>query len=185
MKSFSHSPRGMVLVIAMIVVVLITLLVAGAISFTGTERAAAEVQTQADNMSTCAVAARNLFVSRMRPLAPASVEFVSMDDEIIYNKDDNTGIRISTAHFSGSATHAVSDAGTPGVPGTEILAVENINKTRAGALADRTQIMGIDNAPGRTAYSETYRITALCSELLDAGEVGAQREIEFLVKVGL
>jgi Tfp pilus assembly protein PilX len=182
MKPFSHSPRGMVLVIAMIVVVLITLLVAGAISFTGTERAAAEVQTQADTMSTCAVAARNLFVSRMRPLAPASVEFVRIDDEIIDNKDAGTGMRISTAHFTGSAANAVTDAGTPG---TEILAVENINKTRAGALSDRTQIMGIDNAPGRTAYSETYRITALCSELVDAGESGAQREIEFLVKVGL
>jgi hypothetical protein len=178
MKPFSHSPRGMVLVIAMIVVVLITLLVAGAISFTGTERAAADVQTQADNMSTCAVAARNLFVSRMRPVAPASVEFVSMDDEI-------NGMHISTRHFTGSATHAVpTDAG---VDGTEILSVENVNKTRAGAVVDRSRVMGIDNNPGRTALGETYRITALCRDITgaDAGETVPEREIEFLVRVGL
>ncbi|EAU69091.1 hypothetical protein STIAU_8637 [Stigmatella aurantiaca DW4/3-1] len=126
-------------------------------------------------MSTCALAARNLFVSRMRPITPSSVEFVRMDDEV-------NGVRISTSHFTGSARNAVPDGG---VPGTEIISVENINKTRAGALADRTQIMGIDNTPGRTALSETYRITALCREASDAGVTDPEREIEFLVKVGL
>nr|AYM52275.1 hypothetical protein [Stigmatella aurantiaca Sg a15] len=180
MKSSTHSSRGMVLVIAMIVVVLITLLVAGAISFTGTERAAAEVQTQADTMSACAVAARNLFISRMRPLAPSSVEFVRMDDEI-------NGVRISTAHFTGSALNAAPDAG---IPGAEILSVENLNKTRAGALTDRSQIMSIDNTPGRPSLQEVYRVTALCREssdggVTDAGTLSPEREIEFLVKVGL
>ncbi|MDC0713056.1 hypothetical protein POL68_31630 [Stigmatella sp. ncwal1] len=184
MKSLKHSPRGMVLVIAMIVVVLITLLVAGAISFTGTERAAAEVQTQEDTMSACALAARNLFVSRMRPITPSSVEFVRMNDDI-------NGVRITTSHFTGSAKNAVPSGS---LPGAEIISVENINKTRAGALADRTQIMAIDNTPGRTALSETYRITALCREVSDAGtddpsdparRADPEREIEFLVKVGL
>ena len=72
------TPRGMAPAMAMIVVVLITLLVAGAISFTGTERAASEIQAEEDSMSSCVQAARNLFISRMNMLdaaGPSKIQF--------------------------------------------------------------------------------------------------------------
>lgn len=168
MRTHTTAPRGMALVMAMIVVVLITLLVAGAISFTGTERAAAEIQTQEDTMSSCVLAARNLFLSRMRPVSAESIEFIQINENI------TDTMAITTAHFTGTATQLDG--------GINIVSVDNLNK---GAGADRGTINSIDNTPGNPSFTHTYRVTALCRDSDDPNQIGTEREVEFLVKVGL
>jgi type II secretory pathway pseudopilin PulG len=149
---------------AMIVVVLITLLVAGAISFTGTERGAARIQAQEDQMSSCIQATRNLFLSRMRMIPATSVEQVSFDENL-------SGARVATSHFTGAPTHpaiatlkAVTDA-------TSTVQDPNVN------------VEGIDQKPGNPQNTKFYAITAVCKESNEPGS--PEREIEFLVRVGL
>lgn len=160
----SHS-RGTALVMAMIVVVLITLLVAGAISFTGTERSAAQLQSQADQMSACIQAARNLFLSRMRMIPATSAELISFDELL------DGEASVATGHFTGTPTH-------PGV--ATLTAVTDATHTVQDATVN---VESIDQKPGNPQSTRFYAITALCRELRQPGS--PEREVEFLVRVGL
>ena len=105
MRRFTPNPRGMALVMAMIVVVLITLLVAGAISFTGTERAASEVQTQEDAMSSCVQAARNLFLSKLNTIDKDMPKRIVIEAELPVRVNDDPApntvhtTKLRTGHF--------------------------------------------------------------------------------------
>ncbi|MDY7227652.1 hypothetical protein [Hyalangium rubrum] len=158
MKRLTPHPRGMALVLAMVVVVLITMLVAGAISFTGTERAASLMQTQEDQMSSCIQAARNLFISRMRMIPATSVETVTFDEQM-------NGARVATGHFGRVTVNSVTDT-------TSSVQDANIN------------VMAIDQTPGNPQPVKFYAVTAVCQEVANDPS-SPEREVEFLVKVGL
>jgi len=170
MKLPASNVRGMALVMAMIVVVLITMLVAGAISFTGTERGAADLQARSDQMSSCMQAARNLFVSRMRTIPATSVELVNFDETLTV---DEAGVRessVATRHFTGAPTN----------PAVELRAINDATNT----VQDSTvNVESIDQKPGNPQNTKFYAITAVCRETNDPGS--PEREIEFLVRVGL
>ncbi|HSP77357.1 MAG TPA: type II secretion system protein [Myxococcaceae bacterium] len=159
MRVRTSTPRGMALMMSLIVVVLITLLVAGAISFTGTERGAAVLQTRADTLSACTQAARNLFLARLRVLPATNADGVELNDAY------GEGL-IRTAHYTGA-------------PPT-LTHVERIPANAVGASRDSARDIG--NTLGDAAEGAWwYSVTALCQEYPG----GPEREVEFVVRVGL
>ena len=170
MKLPASNSRGMALVMAMIVVVLITMLVAGAISFTGTERGAADLQARSDQMSSCMQAARNMFVSRMRTIPATSVELVNFDETLTIDETGQRESSVATRHFTGA----------PSNPAVELKAINDATSTVEGSSVN---IESIDQKPGNAQSTKFYAITAVCRETNDPGS--PEREIEFLVRVGL
>ncbi len=162
-------PRGMALVMALLVVVLATLLVAGAISFTGTERNAAVLQTREDSLSACTQAARNLFLARLRVLTPGSASQVRLEDAY------GQGL-IRAGHFTGTPA-----APAPGAPPSPTLThVERLPANAVGA--SRGAARDISNTLGDAAEGAYwYSVTALCQEYPG----GPEREVEFVIRVGL
>lgn len=161
MHSRPTGPRGMALVMALLVVVLVTLLVAGAISFTGTERNASVLQTREDTLSACTQAARNLFLARLRVLTPASTAQVRLDDA------HGQGL-IRAGHFTGST------------PAPTLTHVERLPANTVGASRDAAR--DISNTLGDAAEGAYwYSVTALCQEYPG----GPEREVEFVIRVGL
>ena len=158
--SAAPSPRGMALVMALLVVVLVTLLVAGALAFTGTERNAAVLQTREDSLSACTQAARNLFLARLRVLTPGSTGQVQLDDAY------GQGF-IRAGHFTGSTA-------SPTLTHVERLPANAVGASRAAAR-------DISNTLGDAAEGALVLITALCQEYPG----GPEREVEFVVRVGL
>ena len=162
MRTRSSAPRGMALVMALIVVVLITLLVGGAITFTGTERQAAVLQTRDDALSACTQAARNLFLARLRVLTPGSAPQVQLAEA------HGEGL-IRSGHFT------TAPGTTPTLTHVERLPANAVGASR-GAARDISNTLG-DAAEGAAWYS----VTALCQEYPG----GPEREVEFVVRVGL
>ncbi len=160
MRPRPSSPRGMALLMALLVVVLATLLVAGAITFTGTERNAAVLQTRDDALSACTQAARNLFLARLRVLTPGSAAQVQLADA------HGQGI-IRTGHFTGAPAPTLT----------------NVQRLPANAVgASRDSARDISNTLGDAAQGAYwYSVTALCQEYPG----GPEREVEFVVRVGL
>jgi Tfp pilus assembly protein PilX len=164
MRLNSIPQRGMALVMAMIVIVLITLLVAGAITFTGTERAAAMIQSDEDSMSACTQAARNLFLARLRVLL-GNAQRITFADTLT-----SDGRTIYTGHFGDPANVTASLKSAVPVP---ISAIGEGRETVSSAT----------NVVVTSAMeAHYYRVTAVCQE---RSTDGAQREIEFVVRVGL
>jgi type II secretory pathway pseudopilin PulG len=174
----------MALVMAMIVVVLITMLVAGAISFTGTERGAAELQERGDQMSSCIQAARNVFLSQMHTVPAESVTLVTFNETLPYV--DRNGVSrpmvvttgkdfLATSHFSGTPTN---------VPQADLMSIRD-----ATSLVTDMDLNtdGIDNFAGNSPKTRFFAITAVCRETNpdDPTARTAEREVEFLVRVGL
>jgi type II secretory pathway component PulK len=157
MRPLTPTPRGMALVMAMIVVVLVTLLVAGAISFTGTERAASEIQQQEDTMSSCVQAARNLFLSKLNVLDFEGPKKVVIDDDL-------QGIKLRTGHFSRLAEVSAND-------------VSSLMKD------PNREVQDISNSDAYKPKTRFYAVTAVCRESDDLSS--PEREIEFMVRVGL
>lgn len=171
----THVPqRGMALVMAMIVIVLVTLLVAGAITFTGTERAAAMIQSDEDAMSSCTQAARNLFLARVRVLLGNADSF-TIDPTPI----GNDGRNIYGGHL-----------------GRDPLDPKKVNIVKAQKVAlnavgeGRSTASSIENRDGYAAQSANYYlVTAVCQQSAaptdGTSPLPAQREVEFVVRVGL
>ncbi|WP_224364326.1 hypothetical protein [Hyalangium versicolor] len=157
MRPLIPHPRGMALVMAMVVVVLITLLVAGAISFTGTERAASEVQTQEDMMSSCVQAARNLFLSKLNMLDFNGPTKIKIDEDLL-------GTKLRTGHFNGLAEVSARDVSS---------AMKDPNR----------EVQDISNGDTSKPKTRFYAVTAVCREGEDVSS--PEREIEFMVRVGL
>ena len=154
------APRGMALIMALLVVVLVTLMVSGALAFTGSERNASVLQTRDDTLSACTQAARNLFLARLRVLTPGATGQVQMDDAL------GQGV-IRAGHFSGTTA--------PTLTHVERMPANAVGASR-GAARDISNMLG-DAAEGASWYA----ITALCQEYPG----GPEREIEFVVRVGL
>jgi len=184
MRLPSSNPRGMALVMAMIVVVLITMLVAGAISFTGTERGAASLQERGDQISSCIQAARNVFLSQMHTVPADGVRDVTFNVSLPYV--DRNGIARpmfvttgkdfpTTSHFSGTPTN---------IPQAELVSIRD---TTRSVMDPDVNTDGIDGLTGESAKTRFFAITAVCRETNpnDPNARTAEREVEFLVRVGL
>jgi hypothetical protein len=170
----------MALIMAMIVVVLVTMLVAGAISFTGTELAASEVQSQESAMSACIQAARNLFLSRLQlkpdavpcdPLVPSGDECldISFNDtflsaEHLSPEHPNRGHLLTTGHLGG---------------------LNRLSARQSGALNDPMKKQGDDSEiTGKRGRGPAfYVVTAVCRD--DTAPGAPEREIEFMVRTDL
>ena len=186
MRRIPTHPRGMALVMAMIVVVLVTMLVAGAISFTGTERSASEVQMQQDEMSSCIQAARNLFVAQLRmtmkpipdPLDPSGVRKtldIQFDQtfqeprqpwEIEYTAGPQRPLEreLRSGHLGGASIKSA---------------------VKVTALED--PLAGVDDLtskPGLNSPPTFYTVAAVCHQDKDDPK-SPEREVEFIVRVGL
>lgn len=173
----SHaSQRGMALVMAMIVIVLVTLLVAGAITFTGTERAAAMIQSDEDAMSACTQAARNLFLSRVRVLLGNADSFTMEPDKFPVG---NGGRTVYSGHIGRSPTEPSK------------VNIVSAKKVALNAVGEGRSTAGsIENRDGYSAQSANYYlVTAVCQDgptpADSAAPLPPQREIEFVVRVGL
>jgi len=153
-------------VMSLLVVVLATLLVAGAITFTGTERNASVLQTREDSLSACTQAARNLFLARLRVLTPGNT------DEVRLAEAYGQGLILS-GHYTG--TPAPGSPAAPTLTHVERLPANAVGASR-GAARDISNTLG-DAAQGAYWYS----VTALCQEYPG----GPEREVEFVVRVGL
>jgi Tfp pilus assembly protein PilX len=165
MNRLTPNPRGMALVMAMIVVVLITLLVAGAISFTGTERAASEVQTQEDTMSSCVQAARNLFLSKLNTLDSTAPSKIIIEDDLPTKLGDELHTtKLRTGHLGTLASLSALDVSN---------AMKDPNRN----------VNDISNQDTNTRKTKFYTVTAVCRETEDPAS--PEREIEFMVRVGL
>jgi hypothetical protein len=143
---------------AMLVVVLMTLLVVGAIAFTGHERTASVLHTRSEALDACAQAARELFLSRVRVLQ-ANVGQIVLDTQL------GTKMRVQTRHYDGTVA---LDTVTP-VPGNRVAGASGLEQD----LSNR-----VGRSPLLAGY---YQVTALCQE----GSGGPEQEIEFLARVGL
>jgi type II secretory pathway pseudopilin PulG len=170
MRPITPKPRGMALIMAMIVVVLITMLVAGAISFTGTELAAAEVQTQESSMSACIQAARNLFLSKLERVMTDEVRTEGTNIvrylPIDFNEDFR-GTQLRTGHVGG---------------------LMGLSARRAETLTDKMKGQGDDTDRGkRNSTPAFYTVTAVCRDVNVTGDpdTAPEREIEFMVRVGI
>lgn len=166
MRPIIPNPRGMALVMAMIVVTLITVLVAGAISFTGTERAAAEVQSQESSMSACIQAARNLFLSQLEMVPRIHIEGEGANAvpflDISFDEDLH-GTELRTGHLG---------------------QVASLSARRSEAMADPMRLQGDDTGrPRGNTGPQFYTVTAVCRDTLAPG--APEREIEFMVRVGI
>jgi hypothetical protein len=158
--------RGFTLIAAMIILLVSTLLVVGAISFTGSERSAAANRLKSELLSACTHAARNLFLSRVNVLR-GNVTQVELNKEIPLNDDaPNERMHVRTGHFDGQAVlrHVTR------LPGNMV----------GGANVD---VQDLSNRLGLNGglLAGYYDISALCTDL----ETGAQQEIEFIVRLGL
>lgn len=169
MSFTTRTARGMALVMAMIVIVLITMLVAGAISFTGTERAASEVQAQEDTMSSCVQAARNLFISRMNMLDAEGPSRITFSQNLRHLTDQGRGpewkgVQLRTGHFNRLAEVSATDV--------------------SGSMKDPNRdVQDISNTNTNKPTTKFYTVTAVCRETDDV--TSPEREIEFMVRVGL
>jgi hypothetical protein len=171
MRSITPTSRGMALIMAMIVIVLITMLVAGAISFTGTELAASEVQTQEASMSACVQAARNLFLAQLElkpPSGPCPWGGTDTCLQLVVNADLR-GTQLTTGHLG---------------------ELEIQSARQSGALKDPMKAQGDDSFfTGKKSSGPAYYIvTAVCRDNTDLNippERRAEREIEFMVRTDL
>ena len=153
--------RGMALIMALLVVVLVTLLVSGALVFTGSERNAAVLQTREDTLSACTQAARNLFLARLRVLTPSTTAQVQLNDAY------GQGV-MRAGHFTGAT------------PAPTLTHVERLPANTIGASRDAAR--DLSNTLGDSALGASwYSVTALCQE----SPGGPEREVEFVVRVGL
>jgi hypothetical protein len=166
----------MALLMAMLVIVLATLLVAGAITFTGVERSAARLQSNEDTMNGCVQAARNLFLARVRVLL-GNAPGINFTHELQPTSNDGQLIA-STGHYDDY------DVPEPTLKHVERVDPSSLGEARAGA-GDESNKVGT-----AALVANYYRVTAVCRERYRADDsapwqIGAEREVEFIVRVGL
>ena len=111
--------RGNALLVAMIAMALLTMLVTGAIVFTGQNQRGASAKVSADEVNACADLARRYVFSRLKVFgnnvkAPSDL---ILEQVIIDDKDPTKRSTISTKHYDGTGTLA---AGTLRATGATI-----------------------------------------------------------------
>jgi type II secretory pathway component PulK len=164
-----HAERGFMLIVALIILAVSTLLVVGAIAFTGSERSAAANQLKSEVLSACTHAARNLFLSRVNVLR-GNVTQVTLDAGIVLSDagvNEHERMHVRTGHFDQAINVALTDVNR--LPGNQV----------GGSSSD---VQDLSNRLGQNGLlAGYYNITAVCTDK----ETNAQQEIEFVVRLGL
>jgi hypothetical protein len=164
-KTPLRQERGFALMMAMMVIALMTFMVVGAISFTGSERTAAVLQTRAESMSACTQAARNLFLSRVRALQ-GNIAAVTVDAG--FPMGDNL-LNVQSRHYTGSD-----------------VTLKMVTRLPDAAMGGSRRIArDLSNTVGKSSVLAGYfSIIALCQDP-DGSGGGPEQEVEFVVRVGL
>lgn len=158
----SNSPRGNVLLIAMIAVVVLTVLVTGAIQFTGQNRVAASLKSRGDRLSACAEASRNYLLSQLRQLGQKPT-IISINERIPDHPTPSKQSSVRTAHYKGPVVLSIATVGGK--------SVSNVNTNR--------DLSNVITASGSGA-GDHYRVIVSCRE-----PNGQESETEFLFRYGL
>jgi hypothetical protein len=161
-----HAERGFTLIVAMIILLVSTLLVVGAIAFTGSERSAAANQLKSEVLSACTHAARNLFLSRVNVIR-GNVLGVQFEQEIpLTDGGVHERMSVRTGHFDNIK-----------------VTLDDVNRLPANQVGGgAVDAQDISNRLGRNGLlAGYYNITAVCTDL----QTNAQQEIEFVVRLGL
>ncbi len=160
MKLQRRLTRGFSLLVAIIIVLVMTLLVVGAIAYTGSERRAAIARTRAERISGCVQAARNLFLTQVKVLQTAAPN-AQLDAGVMLNGSLMT---IQGRHYSGTTITNIRNLAEDSVGGSSEI------------VADESNMAG--RPPLRAGF---YSVTATCQEF--AG--GPEQEVEFAMRIGL
>ena len=164
-----NAARGFMLVVAMIILLVATLLVVGAIAFTGSERSAAASQFNSEVLSACTDAAKSLFISRVNILR-GNVADVALDGGIhLGDGGPNEGLDVRRGHFDNAGPVAVSLGDVRRLPDNQIGAAGSNVQEDTNSVGQSPLLLGY------------YNITALCADRA----TGMQQEIEFVVRLGL
>lgn len=182
MRRPSHrSERGYALILAMLVVVMATLLVVGAITFTGAERATASVRTHDARLSACLAAARNAAMSRMRlgtlsddlSQASGSSPLTALDGFDLPVEENPAHpaerMRVTTGHL---------DAGLPAVTVTGVTLIPGDFVGGSGGETDLANRLGTSVGVLGGGSKATYQFSVLCREYPG----GPERELDFVMR---
>jgi hypothetical protein len=82
------APQGNALVVVMVAIAVLTILVVGAIRFTGTNHDAAVMKNRSDQMGSCADAARRYLIAQLpvNPLSPSATELNPADTTVQFER---------------------------------------------------------------------------------------------------
>lgn len=156
--------RGVSMIASMIVIGVLVVLVAAAITFTGQERQSAAQHLRREALNGCVQAARNVVVSQLRGGAAGS----ALDLANIRGEAETGQYRMRTGHLG--------DETVGGGPGVTTCANESDNS--AWAAMDLTNTVVDPNAP-RAGAGRCYSIVASCEDV----ETRASREVEFQLRI--
>lgn len=160
------NPRGFSLITALIVVVVLTMLIAAAITFTGQEAASASQHKRRETIASCATAARNYILSQLR----SGVSGRASNPHIAGQVDVGELI-IRTGHL---------DAPDPADGGTPQLAMAPCPQNLQGdVMMDLTNLTFFGNAGG--GGGQCYRVITHCIDK----QTGDRSEVEFMVRLAL
>lgn len=159
--------RGFTLLVAMMVLLVATLLVVGAIAFTGSEMAASGHAFSSEKLSACTQAARNMFLARFpqnAAFAHKGIAQVRFNETIALGPSESLNVR--TGHFATTVNIASAEPVIPDLSG---------NMTQSTDVNDETNMAG--STFGGAGY---YRLAATCQDQ----STGAEQEVEFYVRLG-
>lgn len=167
------APQGNALVVVMVAIAVLTILVVGAIRFTGTNHDAAVMKNRSDQMGSCADAARRYLIAQLpvNPLSPGATELNPADttvqfERIVPDTDD-------------AARRSVMATGHLGSPARQATIV-SIAPLAVGAA--RKQVRDIANSLGPgTLGGQYYRVVVRC---IEPGSTRAS-ELEFSFRYGI
>ena len=155
--------RGFSLLTAMVVVVVLTILVAAAITFTGKEVSSSLQHKQREAMASCAIAARNLVLSQLECGAQGRVKQVTSS--------------IDTGDFLVRVGHLDDPDPMGPVEVSEMMC--DSTQTGGGGMMDLTNTT--IGAGGTGGLEQCYRVVTHCVDETS----GARNEVEFMVRIAL
>lgn len=156
--------RGVSLLASLIVVGVLVILVAAAVSFTGQERQSAAQHVRREALTGCVQAARNLVVSQLRGGALGA----GLDLSAIRGEVETGEYRMRTGHL----TPAV-EGGAPGVS-----TCSNDVENGSWGAGDLTNVV-VDPAANRPGSGRCYAVVAHCEDRQTRGV----REVEFQLRL--
>lgn len=156
MSRLSPRSRGVSLLVVMVVIVLLTLLVAGALVFTGREHSAAVVQARGAKLTACIQAAKNMFLSRVQSLSTVGSTVIPADTAL-------GNMLVASRHYDSVA-----------IEKAEPVALSSFGTAQSSV----TDLSNFSGTPQRGA--KAYRVVATCTDHVG----GPEHEVEFVVQMG-
>jgi hypothetical protein len=152
--------RGFSLVLALLVVTMATLLVVGAIGFTGMERESATIESRSEAISACTQLARNRFLSKMRVLGSVK--------DLAESTDVGSTIRFMSGHFDSATAQDPVKAMVTGSTGARDVDVNDFSN-RVGPMV---------------GLLHNYTLTAVCIDISNPNNPYPPKvEVEFGLRI--